>query len=143
MNLEPTGSTITTPATQTRRKINGHFAILKHKRQLLTILVLLLICVITWAIVSLFSSAQKSKVDPPLLKLSEPLTPSLDLETLNTLESKRSFTEEELAKFPIYRVYIDEKSREERVISIDEPIPTTTPRPTTRPSVITTPTQQN
>jgi len=139
MNLTNSSTTITNPAAATRKIVRKQFAILKHKRQLLTILTLLFICVIGWGIVSLFASQQKSKVDSELVKLAQPLVPNLDLETLNSLESKRSFTDEELTNFPIYRIYVDQRTREEKIISIDEPLPTTTPIPTARPAATAAP----
>lgn len=117
------GETITTPAASTRKNIHNQFAIMKHKRQLLTILTLLFICVIGWAVVSLFSTQGESKVDAQLLKLAQPLVINLDLEVLNSLESKRSFSDEELQDFPIYRLYTDPRSKEETVIRIDDPLP--------------------
>ena len=134
-----TNTTIATPAATTRKVVKKQFTILKHKRQLLTILTLLFICVIFWGIVSLFSSQQVTKVDAKLLKLSTPITPNLDLETLNTLEEKRSFTDEELTNFPIYRLYTDPRTREDKVIPIDEPLPTATPRATPRPAATPAP----
>ncbi len=130
---------ITTPANETRKAVKKQFAIMKHKKQLLTILSLLFICVIGWAVVSLFAAQQKTKIDSKFLKYATPLTANLDLETLNALESKRSFTESELTNFPIFRVYTDPKTREEKVISIDAPLPTPTPRATPRPTTAPNP----
>lgn len=132
MSLLDSNKPIATPALSSRRAINSQFAILKHKSQLLTILTLLFVCVIGWVVVSLFASQQKSKIDVQLSKLAQPLTPSLDLETLNLLENKRSFTDEELANFTIYRVYVDPRSRTEQIIPIDQALPTATPRSTPR-----------
>jgi hypothetical protein len=101
-------TTITTPANETRKAVKKQFAILKHKRQMLTILVLLFICVIGWVVVSLFAAQQKTKIDSKLLKYAQPLTANLDLATLNSLEEKRSFTEAELSNFPIFRVFTDQ-----------------------------------
>ncbi len=133
-------STIATPATQTRKNVGKQFAALKHKNQLLTILVLLFICVIGWAVVSLFSSQKESQIDPALVKLSKPITPSLNMDTLNSLENKRVFSDEELADFPIYRIYIDPRTREEQIIPIDQPLPSATPRVVATPSPTTQPT---
>lgn len=140
MSLLDTATTITSPATESRKVVKKQFALLKHKKQMLTILTLLFICVLGWVIVTLFASQQESKVDTKLSKLAQPLTPSLDLTTLDSLESKRSFSESELANFPIYRVYVDPRTREEKIISIDEPLPTSTPRAATpRPSATPAP----
>lgn len=132
-------TTITTPANETRKAVKKQFAILKHKRQMLTILVLLFICVIGWVVVSLFAAQQKTKIDNKLLKYAQPLTANLDLATLNSLEEKRSFTEAELSNFPIFRVFTDPRTREEKIISIDQPLPTPTPRATVRPTATPTP----
>jgi hypothetical protein len=117
-------NTITTPAAATKKLISQEFAILKQKKQSLTIMILLMICVFGWVIVSVFSSQKESKVDPTLTVLAKPLTPVLDTEVFNTLQGKRSFTDEELASFPIYRIVVDPKTQTETIISIDEPVPT-------------------
>lgn len=120
MTLLSKQSTIVSPNAATKKMIQQDFAILKQKKQTLTILILLFICMLGWGIVSLFATQRDSKVDSEMLKLAKPLSPSVDTTALAKLESKRDFTTEELANFAIYKIVIDTKSQKERIISIDE-----------------------
>lgn len=120
MKLFSSGNTISTPTTATRQMIQQEFSMLKQRKQTLTILILLFICMLAWGIVSIFSTKRETKIDPEMVTISKPLTPIIDIETLNKLEPKRSYTTEELANFTIYRVVVDPKSQEERIITIDE-----------------------
>lgn len=114
--------TITTPSAAAKKLISTEFAKMKHKRQLLSIFILLLICIIGWGVITLFSSQKTSKIDPELVELAKPLSPVIDTEIFAILEQKRLFTDEELQKFAIYRIYVDAKAQKEIVISIDEEV---------------------
>lgn len=138
MSLFSQTNPIRTPAAATKRTLTAEFQRLKHKNQLLTILVLLLVCVMSWAIASLFSSQRGSKLPADLTKLAKPLNPNLDTQILGTLENKRTFTDEELTTFQIFKVVVDPVTQTERVIEINDEIevaatPTPRPRPTATP----------
>ena len=55
-----------------------------------------------WVGVSLFSSQQRTKISAKLIQQSKPLNPSIDTVTLDKLEQKRSFDDQELESFTIY-----------------------------------------
>jgi hypothetical protein len=120
MKLFNSGTTITTPSAATKQMIQQEFSMLKQRKQTLTIMILLFICMLAWGSVSLFSSQKETKVDTEVITLAKPLNPIIDVDTLAKLETKRSFTTDELAKFTIYRIVTDPKSQSERVITIDE-----------------------
>lgn len=114
---------ISSPASETKRALDTYFDRLKHKRQLLTIMVLLFVSLIFWAVLTLISSQKTTKIDTELTQLAKPLTPVLKTEILDTLEDRRSFSESELDNFTIYRIVVDPVSQQERVLDINEELP--------------------
>jgi hypothetical protein len=80
---------------------------LKQRKELLVILMFFFVIVIFWIGIGLFSSQQKLGITPEQKKLSSPLTPNIDVATLEKLEQKKKFTDYELLDFPIYILYQD------------------------------------
>jgi hypothetical protein len=115
---------------------------LRQNHVLLAILVLLLVCAVAWTTLGLFASQQKTRITPKLLKQSQPLTPTLDVETLSKLDSKRWYSDAELVDFPIYIITTSLDSREEIVTTVQElerlgrqlAIPAPTPAQDTTPA---------
>jgi len=115
---------------------------IRKSQKILTIFVLLFVCVIVWGVVSLFSAKQESKVDATVLLLAKPLNPTIDTEIFPKVQLKRSFSDTELANFPIYQLLTNEKSREEVVVLLGvtkeelnkEPEPQPTPETTESPA---------
>jgi hypothetical protein len=91
---------------------------LRKNHVILAALILLLVCVVVWTGVSLASSQQKTQITPKLLKQSQPLTPTLNQSALEGLELKRSYSDEELADFPIYLLTSSEDGRQEVVTTL-------------------------
>lgn len=114
---------ITSPAAETKRALDTYFGRLKHKRQLLTIMVLLLVSLVFWAILTLITSQKTTKVDTELTQLAKPINPVLKTEILDTLEDRRSFSESELQNFTIYRIVVDPVTQQERVMDINDELP--------------------
>lgn len=123
MKLFSSETNIVTPSAATKRMLAQEFAMLKQRKQTLTIMILLLICMMGWGIVSVFSSQRASKVDATTTALAKQLNPVIDITVLNSLETKRSFTDEELSNFTIYKVVVDPKTQEEVIMTIDEDLP--------------------
>lgn len=142
MSLFSQTNPITTPAAATKRSLTSQLQNLKHKNQLMTILVLLLVCVFSWGIASIFSSQRGSKLPADLAKLAKPLNPNLDTTILNTLEAKRTFTEEELAAFQIFKIVVDPVTQKERILDINDEIVVSTPTPRPQATVAPTSSQQ-
>ncbi len=143
MSLFSQTNPIRTPAAATKQSITGQLKQLKHKNQLLTILVLLLVCVFSWGIASIFSSQRQSKLPSDLTKLAKPLNPNLDTQILNTLETKRSFTAEELSQIEIFIIVVDPATQTEQIIEINESVKAVaTPTPRPRATSAPTPTAQ-
>jgi hypothetical protein len=105
---------------------------LKHKQWFLRILIFSLVTAMIWVGVSLFRSQQKTAISDELQKLSQPLNPNIDTETLSRIEAKKSYSAEELRDFPVYRV-IRLKNGEEKVVTQipvdEESLPSLSPSP--------------
>jgi len=91
---------------------------IRKSQSVLTIFVLLFVCIIVWGVVSLFAAKQESKVDQQLLELAKPLNPTIDTSHFSKMQLKRSFSDAELANFPIFQLLTNEKSREEVVVPL-------------------------
>lgn len=137
---------ITTPSVASQRSFSKELTKLRTNQQILTILVLLFICMVFWIIVSLFSSQTSTKVTPEMTQKAEPLNPTLSTQVLDTLESKKVFTDEELSNFPIYVIQKSTTDQIERIVELKsgQAAPTTsnTPQPTATPQPATTTTPQ-
>jgi len=83
---------------------------LHHKQQVLGILVFSLVTVILWVGISLITSQTKTSISPALIKLARPLSPTLNIEVIDTLEQKRVYDQAELTGFPIYRTITPERA---------------------------------
>ncbi|NCN45307.1 MAG: hypothetical protein COU63_01135 [Candidatus Pacebacteria bacterium CG10_big_fil_rev_8_21_14_0_10_36_11] len=78
---------------------------LKQRKEILIILLFLFVIVIFWIGLGLFTSQQKLGITPEQKKMSAPLTPNIDIDTLDKIEQKRKFSDYELQDFPIYVMY--------------------------------------
>ena len=90
---------------------------IKHQQQMLAILVFTLVATMIWIGASLFTSQQKIGISKDLLKLSRPLTPSINQEIIQRLKQKGVFSDSELQNFPIYVIKRDQ-NQVERVIEM-------------------------
>ncbi|MDA1079488.1 MAG: hypothetical protein O2840_02245 [bacterium] len=91
---------------------------IRKSQKALTIFVLLFVLVIVWGVVTLFSAQRETKIDTEVLMLAKPLNPVIDTAHFAKMQLKRSFTDTELANFPIYQLLTNEKTREEVVVPI-------------------------
>ncbi len=112
--------TILSASTEVKTGISGHFARLKYKQQLLAIFSLLLVCVMFWIAITLFSSQQKVAISPDLLKMSQSLNPSVQIQLLDSLQTKKIYTDSELQRFPIYIIEYDQRTQIGKIVRADE-----------------------
>ncbi len=91
---------------------------LQQSQQLLAIAILFLVVVFSWVFIEMFTEQQKSTISPALTKAALPLTPTLDLKTIDSLESKHYFSSDELASFPIYKFISTENGKESIIVPI-------------------------
>lgn len=75
---------------------------LRQERRLLFIFIFFLAAIFVWVFSSIFSTRQDKKISAELVKLAEPLVPSLDQTVLERVANKTIFAKEDLARFPIY-----------------------------------------
>jgi hypothetical protein len=78
---------------------------LKKRKEILVILIFLFVIVIFWIGLSLFSSQEKLGITPEQKKMAQPLTPNINVATLEKLEQKKKYTEFELKNFPVYSLF--------------------------------------
>lgn len=137
---------ISSPSVEAQRSFSKELSKLRRNQQILTILVLLFVTMAVWILVSLASSQRTSKITPEVKQMALPLTPTLDTTAIDKLESKVTYTEEELSTFPINVIYTDPRSQQETVVPLGTTVvlqPSPTPRVATSSSqlqqVIATP----
>ncbi len=118
---------------------------LKRNQKMLIIIILLFVLILIWTFISLFTSQKTEVTSPELVRLAAPLSPSLDTDTLENLQTQRSFTEEELSDFPIFKILVSADGRAESVVPIQTTIEefeqqleavSPTPLPTVTPAFI-------
>ena len=103
---------------------------LQQRQSLLKILIFTLVTIMIWVLLSIFRTQQRTGVSEELLQLAEPLNPNINLDVLNRIGQKRSYTPEELANFPVYKQIRNEAGEEEIVTTLP---PSPTPPPLTAP----------
>jgi len=116
---------------------------LKQKKIIMAVLIFFFVAVITWTMVSLFTSQKKIAISPELRELSKPLTPVIKEDVFIILEKKRFYEDSELTGFPIYKVLTSKDGKESKLVDIEVdrdvlevPTPTPSPVPSTTPSLI-------
>ena len=118
-----------------KRNVGGEITKLRRNQHVLTILVLLLVVVIFWIIMSVFSSQRSSKILPEVKKMAQSLSPVIDDSVFEKLEEKRVFSAEELADFPIM-IQVDLGKGEKKIVPIGTNLATPTPKPTATPTPV-------
>lgn len=83
---------------------------LRHKQQLLGILLFSLVTIVVWVGISLILSQQSTRISSALQRLALPLNPSINVEVLSEIEQKRAYDPATLTNFPIYRLLSDEEA---------------------------------
>lgn len=94
------------------------FEILKHRRQMLVILIFLFVAIIFWIIVSITGSQKKVAVSKELRDLAKPLVPSVDEGALDRISQKKLYSEEELENFAIYKLFLPEGEQIPKIVEI-------------------------
>jgi|GEM_PF-4369924 len=102
----------------TTNNLSDQFAQLRRQRGVMAGLLLLLVIVVFWVGLGLFSSQKKFAVPKEMRDLAKPLSPVLDEKTLTKLEQKREFGSAELANFSIYKIIMSETSKQLKLVDI-------------------------
>ena len=83
---------------------------LLRRKMALVLIVFTLTCIIVWIGLSLYFSFKKTSLPLNVQKQLQPLSPVLDVETLKSLNSRRVYTQEELAAFEVVREVTEDQS---------------------------------
>lgn len=102
----------------TSTNLSEQFELLRRQRGLMVGLLLMLVIVVFWVGLGLFSSQQKFAVPKEMRDLAKPLSPIVDEKVLDKLQQKRQFSPEELTGFTIYKVVVGESDRQLKLVDI-------------------------
>ncbi len=91
---------------------------IKTQRKLLLILVFAFIATVVWIGSSIFASQQKTKISDEVKLLARPLTPSLDVEIFERIKAKKTYSDDDLTEFPIYKIEENEEDGEFQVMTV-------------------------
>jgi hypothetical protein len=91
---------------------------IRRQKKLLIALILFFVVILTWILVSIFATQARHAVSPELIKLAEPLVPSLNKQLLEDLQGRAYFTDEQLENFSIYVVLSERGEDAGKVIDI-------------------------
>lgn len=112
---------------------------LKQNRQFFVIFALLFVCVVFWAVVSVFNSQQQSVISPELQEKALPLNPTISEAVLEQLEQERTYSEEELAEFTIYRLLKRDDGSGQLLLPLGSDVALSSPAPRASASASPTP----
>jgi hypothetical protein len=99
---------------------------LRQRQQLLGMFIFTLVAIMVWIVVSVATSQRSSAISAELRAMALPLTPSINREVLEGVESERYFSEEELRNFDVVHVV-------EPLENIPSPEPSVQPSPEEEP----------
>ena len=83
--------------------IQKQLAKLRRNKKLLWLGVLFLVLIILWILVSIFATTKTSTISQELRDLSKAFVPRLESKVFDEILTKRAISEEELARFSIFR----------------------------------------
>jgi hypothetical protein len=87
--------------------VNKELSALRLSQQVLIILIFSLVTIVVWIGLSLLNSQSKTAISAESQSLATPLNPSINIQVLEELESKRAYSDSELSSFPIYLLILD------------------------------------
>lgn len=92
---------------------------IQKNKQFLSILILLFVAIIFWIGGSLYRSQSRTEVSAELTKLARPLNPTIDRTIFDEIKNKKSYTDEELNNFQIYKILTTRDGKTEVVVPIN------------------------
>jgi len=101
------------------KKTTSQITDLRQRKFLFTFLIFLLVVIFLWVVINLFSTQNTLKISTELKDLANPLTPSVDITVLDSLEKKQFYLEGELRSFPIYRIEEEDENDKGKLVEID------------------------
>jgi hypothetical protein len=97
------------------KKLSG----LRFKQQALYLMIFSFVTVTIWIGGSLFSSQKRTGISPDLLDLAKPLNPTINTGLLEEIEARKSYTDEELKYFQVYKVIKSKDGRIQQIVPIE------------------------
>lgn len=92
---------------------------LKIKQQALYVMIFSFVTVLIWISGSLFKSQRKTGIAPDLLELATPLSPTINIDLIDSIEESVNYSDQALANFQIYRIIKSKDGRLQRVVPIE------------------------
>jgi hypothetical protein len=86
---------------------NKDLSHLYKRQQILQLATFTLVTIFIWIGFSLFRSQKKTSISAEQTLLSQPLTPSINTQVIESLEQKNHYTQEQLQDFPIYKILVE------------------------------------
>lgn len=90
--------------------IQKEFKSIRHKQQILGILVFTLVAIVMWVGISLVTSQQSTSISARQQQMALPLNPSINIDVLSSIEQQRAYDPSQLTSFPIYTLLTDEEA---------------------------------
>lgn len=91
---------------------------LKKEKKLFTAFIFVLAAIIVWILVSILVTKKTTGITPEMTELAEPLNPNLNMTILDRLDVKRTFTQDQLANFPIYTLVQDSETEAVSIVEV-------------------------
>lgn len=113
---------------------------LKRNKRLLWLAILAFVIVVMWIGIGLVSTQNKVTISQDLQTLATPLVPRIEATVFEQIAVARSFSEQELAQFPIYAYITDERNNTPRLIDITQATASSPLSLTSQPGISATPT---
>lgn len=107
---------------------------IQKNRQALAIFILFFVSIIFWVFISLIASQTSEKISPELIELAKPLSPTIDTEIFKEIEAKKTYTQDELASFTIYKALTSKDGKVDRIVPLEVSIEDLEPNPKPTPT---------
>jgi len=92
---------------------------LRIKQQALYILIFSFVTVIVWIIGSLFRSQQRTGISPDLIELAKPLSPTINVSVIDSIEARKVYSDQDLFNFQIYKIIKSKDGMTQQVVPIN------------------------
>ncbi len=87
--------------------INASIKSLYNQQNFVRILIFSVVTVMIWIGFSIFRTQQTTQISAELQQMSLPLNPTINMDLINRIDAKKTYTDQELSLFPIYALTAD------------------------------------
>lgn len=92
---------------------------LRVKQQALYVMIFSFVTVVIWISASLFRSQRRTGISPDLLELAKPLSPTINVGIIDQIEQSKSYSDQELVQFQIYKLIKSKDGRTQQIVPIE------------------------